>query len=38
VVAVGWEALTTIAVTFIFKEEDAIRTYGNLGAMKCGEL
>jgi hypothetical protein len=37
-VAIGWEALTTIAVTFVLKEDDVIRTYGNLGAMKCGEL
>jgi hypothetical protein len=38
VVAIGCEALTTVAVTFVFKEEDVIRTYGKVGAMKCGEL
>jgi hypothetical protein len=30
--AAEWEVLT-IAVTFLFKEEEVIRTYGNLGSM-----
>jgi hypothetical protein len=36
--AIEWEALTIFDVTFIFKGEDVIRTYGSLGSMKCGEL
>jgi len=36
--AIEWEALTTVDVTLILKEEDVIRTYGSLGSMKCGEL
>jgi hypothetical protein len=37
-VAIEWEALTTVAVTFVCKEKDVIRMYGNLGSMKCGDL
>jgi hypothetical protein len=33
-VAIEWEALTTIAVPFLLKEEDVIRIYVNLGSMK----